>query len=465
MYALAEHVWVAFLGRGLMGAGVQFGAATIHTYIGEMGTMMDDIRQKLERKPRKLILYIIYSFVLNGGFVVPYVVTSVMSTFQDVNPYRWPGWSVTALAAVLGTVVLLCFRETRSFPRPTITRKSCSGLKLSTQLKSRAKIRLMTYIFVIGCGYIAGKVYAILLTLVPPVLDNNFGFTVEYSSLFLLGVSAGFLSSSFIHLGAKFARVDNRILLGVCLVLTLLGALLVGDWQSTAHGNPCQMPVTTDCSNNLSLEITSGLSPLGDEDNLALNCSNISIQYLSFNERYVDTCESLGTDDNSCFWNQQSRVTGDFCNTCLPACLSRQATLNFYQFSSGVLLLSIAAPLGFVFTSAVASEITPLESQGTILSLLVGAGAFSRAVSPIWFVRSYDASGRHMYFAMGITAGCALVLLLLLVLLYNNLAPISSSGAGVVVTATSRLAVELENEYLSGNNEAVIDQIWTETPL
>jgi hypothetical protein len=216
---------------------------------------------------------------------------------------------------------------------------------------------------VIGCGYIAGKVYAILLTLVPPVLDNNFGFTVEYSSLFLLGVSAGFLSSSFIHLGAKFARVDNRILLGVCLVLTLLGALLVGDWQSTAHGNPCQMPVTTDCSNNLSLEITSGLSPLGDEDNLALNCSNISIQYLSFNERYVDTCESLGTDDNSCFWNQQSRVTGDFCNTCLPACLSRQATLNFYQFSSGVLLLSIAAPLGFVFTSAVASEITPLESQ------------------------------------------------------------------------------------------------------
>ena len=67
-------------------------------------------------------------------------------------------------------------------------------------------------------------------------------------------------------------------------------------------------------------------------------------------------------------------------------------------------------------------------------------------------MRSYDASGRHMYFAMGITAGCALVLLLLLILLYNNLAPISSSGAGVVVKATSRLAVELENEYLSGED-------------
>ena len=72
MYALAQHVWVAFLGRGLMGAGIQFGASTIHTYIGEMGTMMDDLRQKLGRKPRKFMLYIVYSFVLNGGFVVPF---------------------------------------------------------------------------------------------------------------------------------------------------------------------------------------------------------------------------------------------------------------------------------------------------------------------------------------------------------------------------------------------------------
>ena len=71
-YALAQHVWVAFLGRGLMGAGVQFGASTIHAYMGEMGTIMDEIRQKMGRKPRKFILYIAYSFVLNGGFLVPF---------------------------------------------------------------------------------------------------------------------------------------------------------------------------------------------------------------------------------------------------------------------------------------------------------------------------------------------------------------------------------------------------------
>ena len=55
---------------------------------------------------------------------------------------------MTVLAAVLGIVVLLCFRETRSFPRATMlpTGKICSclvGLRLSAQLKSRAKMRFV----------------------------------------------------------------------------------------------------------------------------------------------------------------------------------------------------------------------------------------------------------------------------------------------------------------------------------
>ena len=72
MYALANKVWVAFVGRALMGAGIAFGAATIHTYMGEMGTMMDNIREKNRKKPRKFMLYIAFSFLLNGGFTLPY---------------------------------------------------------------------------------------------------------------------------------------------------------------------------------------------------------------------------------------------------------------------------------------------------------------------------------------------------------------------------------------------------------
>ena len=64
MYALAQSVWVVFLARALMGAGIQFGAATLHTYLGEMGSVMDNIRQTQGKKPRKFILYIMLSFVL-----------------------------------------------------------------------------------------------------------------------------------------------------------------------------------------------------------------------------------------------------------------------------------------------------------------------------------------------------------------------------------------------------------------
>ena len=72
VYALAHNVWVAFVGQGLMGASVAFGASTAHTYIGEMGTVMDNIRKKQGKKPRKYLLYIAFSFILNGGFVLPY---------------------------------------------------------------------------------------------------------------------------------------------------------------------------------------------------------------------------------------------------------------------------------------------------------------------------------------------------------------------------------------------------------
>ena len=71
MYALANSVWIVFAARALMGAGVSFGASAIHAYLGEMGTVMDDIREKQGKSPRKFLLYIGFSFTLNGGMVVP----------------------------------------------------------------------------------------------------------------------------------------------------------------------------------------------------------------------------------------------------------------------------------------------------------------------------------------------------------------------------------------------------------
>ena len=134
-------------------------------------------------------------------------------------------------------------------------------------------------------------------------------------------------------------KMDNRHLLGLCLVCTLAGSMLFGDWQAIGH-DPCT-----------SLNTTTGSGTGSGETGVPSNISQL-----------VD-CEALSGSGDQCFWNPQSRVTGEFCNTCVAGCLSEQKSLDIYQFSAGVLLLSVSTPLGFVFVSAIASDITSVEMQ------------------------------------------------------------------------------------------------------
>ena len=69
IYALSTEGWMLVLGYAMMGCGVGV-TATIHTYIGEMGSKLDDLRRKRKKKPIKYIFYIMYSFFSNGGFFV-----------------------------------------------------------------------------------------------------------------------------------------------------------------------------------------------------------------------------------------------------------------------------------------------------------------------------------------------------------------------------------------------------------
>ena len=83
------------------------------------------------------------------------VLNAVMAKFKDVNPYRWPGWSVTALAVLLGLLVLVFFTETRSLSQVKFSTMKCTcltGLTLSAQLKSKSKIQFLvsqTHIIII----------------------------------------------------------------------------------------------------------------------------------------------------------------------------------------------------------------------------------------------------------------------------------------------------------------------------
>ena len=190
------------------------------------------------------------------------------------------------------------------------------------------------------------------------------------------------------RLGVKALKANNRIVLGLSFTMALVGILLMGDWQAIGR-DPCSSAFNTSvnvttgvsgCDDNMiasGMEIDMGLpsdpecqsnstssQAMGGEldVNLTLPSSNSS-DY----QQMVDSCEAQSSSSHQCFWNPKSRITGEFCNTCQTVCLSELTSINFYQFTAGVLLVSLATPLGFVFISATTSDFTPLHTQVTFI--------------------------------------------------------------------------------------------------
>ena len=163
-----------------------------------------------------------------------------------------------------------------------------------------------------------------------------------------------------LRLGTKAASIDNRKLLGMCFVSALIGSALVGDWQSIGH-DPCSSEfLSPETSEELQndfgsswLNNSSAIIPIDEQS----NGTSDAIRYL------VEKCESLNSSTDQCFWNPQSRITGEFCNTCLDTCLSIQKSLGIYQFSVGMFLLAISTAFAFVLISAISSDITSVHSQ------------------------------------------------------------------------------------------------------
>ena len=68
-YGQANKVWMVIVGRSLMGSAAAFADVTTSSYIGEMGTRMDEIRERKGKRPLKYSLYIAYSFTMNWTFI------------------------------------------------------------------------------------------------------------------------------------------------------------------------------------------------------------------------------------------------------------------------------------------------------------------------------------------------------------------------------------------------------------
>ena len=164
----------------------------------------------------------------------------------------------------------------------------------------------------------------------------------------------------------KVFKIDNRKVLGVALTLALVGSILMGDWQAIHVGrDPCsldgnlQLNTSTNSTNNSS-DLIHGVSV---DSVLSSGLMTDELNSTSNSSLYVENCEALSSSSHQCFWNPKSRITGEFCNTCLPTCLSKQTTINFYQYTVGILLISFASPLGLILTSAITAGVTPVHSQ------------------------------------------------------------------------------------------------------
>ena len=72
VYALAVDVWMVVLARGLLGGAALFISSLMHTYIGEMGILLDEIRKKRGKSSMKSVLYISLTVSVTVGVVVAF---------------------------------------------------------------------------------------------------------------------------------------------------------------------------------------------------------------------------------------------------------------------------------------------------------------------------------------------------------------------------------------------------------
>ena len=107
-------------------------------------------------------------------------------------------------------------------------------------------------------------------------------------------------------------------------------------------------------------------------DCLSFKCSSQTYNHLLNTDRTdLDSCdsntscicESFSGPPYNCFWNPNSRITGEYCPRCEPLCRSSDHSLNFIQFAVGVSLITLAFPVGRATLTLITSDAMGHTSQ------------------------------------------------------------------------------------------------------
>ncbi|CAI7994629.1 hypothetical protein GBAR_LOCUS1520 [Geodia barretti] len=154
----------------------------------------------LHRLPFTITMISFSILLVTGGMVYALAsINSAMAEF-DISPYHWPGWLLAALTATVASISLIGFVETRSMPRAKAFCPSVACLKMETKLRSRVKKTSCTsYLFLVGCSFLIGASYTIFTSLITPVLSDQFGFSIKYTSYFFVVVSTAYFGSSILQ--------------------------------------------------------------------------------------------------------------------------------------------------------------------------------------------------------------------------------------------------------------------------
>ena len=113
------------------------------------------------------------------------------------------------------------------------------------------------------------------------------------------------------------AKINNRLLTIITLLISMIGCLLMADWQSIGS-DPCLQysvyhnPSIDYCGHTITIE----------------------------SEILVAREQCLNSPDN-CYWNQYSPLTNVECLGCPPICRGVHKSLNFYLFSIGVAISAL----------------------------------------------------------------------------------------------------------------------------
>lgn len=120
------------------------------------------------------------------------------------------------------------------------------------------------------------------------------------------------------------AKINNRLLTIITLLISMIGCLLMVDWQSIGS-DPC-------------LQYSLFHSP--SIDNSIIPEHTVPVEP----EIYGAREQCLHSPDD-CYWNQLSPLTKIECPGCPPICRGVYKSLNFFLFSIGVAISAFVIPI------------------------------------------------------------------------------------------------------------------------